>query len=226
MAPKRTKSPQKVDKARAKRVGKSVEVANTRWFKLKLIEKGVSQNELAAMLGVDKSAMNHMIAGRRKITYENAVVIARALGVPVEEFMASVKNTGEGPGDDRGLEISGWIDGALMVHKGAPRGPRKAPDPQKGSSAREQIEVLRCQTMGSQFDGIDGALVYYYPSKRVDPDSLQRMCIVEFDNGMRAMRTVKRGYSAGRFNLSLINGVISEEDAKIVTSSPVMWMKM
>jgi len=215
------------NKKTTKSVNKPSEVINSRWFKLRLIEKGLSQRDLAKRLGVEPSALNHMVNGRRSINKEYLDTIAKLLGLTLPELLAGLKHTETTPEAHGELEIAGWIDGALIVHKGHPKGPRNAPNPQAGASV-ESIEVLRCQTMGSQFDGIDGALVYYYPTNRVDPDSLQRLCIVEIGSkgGVRAMRVVKRGYSVGRYNLALFNGVISEEDCEITSSAPVMWMKM
>lgn len=211
----------------AKSSGPIIETFNSRWLKLRMIEKGISQRDLASHLGVHPSAMNHMIGGRRSINKEYLEMIARLLGLTLPELLAGLKHTQTSPEAHGELEIAGWIDGALIVHKGHPKGPRNAPNPQTGAAV-ESIEVLRCQTMGSQFDGIDGALVYYYPTNRVDADSLQRLCIVEIGSkgGVRAMRVVKRGYSVGKYNLALFNGVISEEDCEITSSAPVMWMKM
>lgn len=139
---------------------------------------------------------------------------------PLAEFV--LKNPGET------LEITGWIDGYLNVHEGLPGQSRAFAEPFTG--AVKAAAVLRCQTTGSQFDGIDGALIYYYPTDRGEADVVGRMAVVGFRGGdgqlRYGLRVVKRGYEPGRFNLVLINGVMAESDAQLISAAPVLWMKL
>ena len=50
-----------------------------------LVDADVSQSDIARMAGVDRSAINHVIAGRGKSS-RLRLFVAKALGVPIEEL--------------------------------------------------------------------------------------------------------------------------------------------
>lgn len=55
------------------------------WLKAAIKEKGISQVELARLIGVQPPQVSHIISGDRGTTPENIVAIARALQLPAEE---------------------------------------------------------------------------------------------------------------------------------------------
>lgn len=203
---------------------------NSTWLKAQLLIAGITQREIAAELGTTFPTVNHLISGNRTLRDSDAKVIARMLKMPLETFLAKLRSEtspampeGLARAVERGeIEITGWVDGDLTVHgMSGLKGPGSAPSLPEGSAVR----VVRCQTQGSIFDGLDGALVYYTPTEGVAAEAVGHMCIVDLGD-KSVLRVVKRGYSAGRFNLSLLNGITSEEDAHIVGASPVVWLKM
>lgn len=70
----------------AGRVWKQAEV-DTGWFREQLARVGLSQNELAARVGIDKGSMSLALRGWRSLRLAEAVVVARELGVEVEDVM-------------------------------------------------------------------------------------------------------------------------------------------
>ena len=224
----------KITKTRPKkRVGRLKKASvphNATWLKAQLLIAGITQREVAKELGANFSTVNHLITGRRPMRDEDARVIAGMLRMPVALFLAKLRanRTPAMPDslaaavESGELEITGWVDGNLRVHEGKPKGPGHAPALPDGSA----VKVVRCQTQGSIFDGLDGALVYYTPTEGVSAEAVGHMCVVKIAGGDSLLRVVKRGYSIGRFNLSLLNGITSEEDAALAGASPVVWLKM
>lgn len=60
---------------------------NTRWFQNGLADVKVSQRRLAKMMGVDPSAVTLMLKGRRAMSASEAALIAKVLGVPVDDVL-------------------------------------------------------------------------------------------------------------------------------------------
>lgn len=58
------------------------------WFVSKFYDTKRSQNEIAAMVGLDKSSLSRTLKGERKMTGEEVKKIARVLGLPQEEVFA------------------------------------------------------------------------------------------------------------------------------------------
>jgi len=217
-------------KRRPGRIAKPRLPHNATWLKTQLLIAGITQREIASELGADFSTVNHLITGRRPMRDADAETIAGMLKMSVALFLSKLRSE-SAPTMPEGLaravgsgeiEITGWVDGKLVVHDGKPKGPGMAPPLPDGTA----VKVVRCQTQGSVFDGLDGALVYYTPTEGVDASAVGHMCVVKVRGGESLLRVVKRGYTAGRFNLSLLNGVTSEEDAHLSGASPVIWLKM
>lgn len=60
---------------------------NTRWFQNGLADVRVSQRKLAKMMGVDPSAVTLMLKGRRAMSASEAALIAKVLGVSVDDVL-------------------------------------------------------------------------------------------------------------------------------------------
>lgn len=208
---------------------------NLKWLKTQLFMNGVTQREVAKALDLHPTAINHVLTGHRKLKESEMRVVSRLLGMEFQEFLDGLNRSADAPLEGFGLsnpgetlEITGWIDGYLNVHNGLPQAGKAFAEPFTG--AVKAASVLRAQTAGSQFDGIDGALVYFYPSDRVEADVVGRMAIVSYrglDGVLKsALRVVKRGYSQGKYNLVLLNGVMAESDCQLIAAAPVLWMKL
>lgn len=58
-----------------------------------LDELGISQSELARRMGTGRQTLNSIIkGGRRGPTLETAVAISEALGIPLDEMIARMKD--------------------------------------------------------------------------------------------------------------------------------------
>lgn len=84
---------------------------NSAWFAAKLSDKGMSQRQLARLMGIDASAVSLMLRGRRKMDVKEAGEVARLLGVPVDEVLrhagVAVPVDHHAPGR---VPVLGWAD--------------------------------------------------------------------------------------------------------------------
>ena len=60
---------------------------DTKWFRERLAEKGLSQRALARKLGLDQSAISLTFGGRRRMKFEEAAGIARLFSLPVSDVL-------------------------------------------------------------------------------------------------------------------------------------------
>jgi len=81
-----------------------------------LARNGITQTELARLLGRDKSVVTNLLQGRRQLKADEATVIARALHVPVAEILGVAEKEAA-----RGVE-----EGALIPFQHEPKLARKA----------------------------------------------------------------------------------------------------
>ena len=58
------------------------------WIREQLKKKRINQSDLARALGRDKSAISRLLSGRRGLKADEQDMIARVLGLGVEEFSA------------------------------------------------------------------------------------------------------------------------------------------
>ena len=52
-----------------------------------LTERGWTQRSLAVVLDMDETVLNHIVAGKKRIDAEMAVVLQEIFNVPAEEFL-------------------------------------------------------------------------------------------------------------------------------------------
>lgn len=215
---------------------KSAKSVDTHWILSRLKECRLSQRELARRLALDPSAVFHLIRGNRALQMNEAVTLAKELQVSLPEILehfgaaeahlASLSSDGVATGS---LEVAGWLDSHLLAHFGDEglKGKRSVPSP--FPTREKDMKVLRCQTSGSEFDGLDGALVYYkHHGHSTNPlELLGKAAIVTIaDTPGPRLRVLRRGYSGGhRFHLASLGGRILEEDARVEFVSPVLWIK-
>jgi transcriptional regulator with XRE-family HTH domain len=193
-------------------------VINTRWFRDKLEDRNLSQRKLAKEIGIDPSAVSLMLRGLREISIEEAIQMAKILGLPKDEVLAQI---GVDLSQDRGgaqLDVVGWIGKDGQVHMGRPLGPQKVIAP---PNVPEGTVALRDQSESPW----DGWVSYFKPVDYVMPEAIGRLSVVEFAvTGEKFVRIIKHGYEPGTFRLLGVNGAQSEA-GQIVSASPILWIK-
>lgn len=201
-------------------------MARSEWFKALLKSRGYSQRRLALKIGLDPAALSRMVAGKHGLDANVAIQMATVLGISIEEFLENFSERGSTLklGGSKGSQVKGWVDGSLAIHMGSVKGLEAVPA--VSGWPMESVGVLRCQTTGSSFDSIDGALIYYPLAQVIDPDALGRLCVVKTESGKWLLRIVRRGYRTATYNLLLFNSQPAENDVKLEVAQPVVWLKM
>lgn len=202
---------------------RSIAKIDSRWFEDIFLARDLAKQQVAASIGMDPSTFSKFLRGSRRLTLEEARELARVLSVPWDEFCPRIgikPLTGQAPDQ---LLIRGWVDGEFKVHWGAPKGPKMAPRP--GFMAKG-LAVVRMQTLGSPFEGMDGALVYYQPQKGVDPNCVGKFCLVQVSGGENwYLAVVKRGYAPGTYTLLTLAGLSLQTDVEIAVAYPTLELK-
>jgi len=187
------------------------------WFKDKLKSVGISQRQLAKKMGLDPASVSYMLAGKRRMTMEEARAIAGHLLLPVTEVM---RQAGIEVMDDvRKVPIAGFIGKHCAVSL-LPRGTHdtvNAPaDVPSGSF------VLQLRIVNSPQDGwlyfIDGA-------QGQAAECLDKMCLVAFKDGGLVMAIVRRGYKKDLFNLLLTCDNTVLENREIAWTARTLWIQ-
>ncbi len=193
---------------------------NITWFKEKCKEQNLSQTELAKELGLAPSGLTHVIKGRRKLKAQEAPILARLFRCPIEEVLSNAGFGIQGL-EARSLDVGGYVDGRLNIHLGKISGPKKAPFVEG-----QDIKVLRLQTTGTRYEGMDGCLVYYREESTVNLECLGKISVVRVQGEKDLkLRILKKGYEPGAFNLLDLNGELLESNIIAKSSSLVLWMK-
>ena len=190
------------------------------WFRDRLADRGMEQQDLAKALDLDPAAISHMLRGRRRMQVSEATIIAKELGAPLSEVIAragidvpkAAKET---------VPLVGLVNAAGEVSMLRARDIRRVPIPP---------EVL-AETVALRFQGegeMDGWCFYYAPAKNVPREAIGRLCVIMAgDRGM--VRVLKHGYKPLRYNLlpwgNLADSRGAIENARVTAAAPVIWVK-
>jgi transcriptional regulator with XRE-family HTH domain len=187
---------------------------NTRWFQDKVRDAQMSQNRLAQLLGIDKSALSLMFNGKREMKMDEAARLAEVLSLPLDEVMAHAGvKVPKGP---RSIAVIGTVDASMEVHAKKAGGRVTAIE----DLPRDTV-ALRCEDQASL---MYGWVFYYSPSSGIAADAMQRLCVVKLATGAQYLLTPTRGFEPGTHNLKGLNG-FSIDNQRIVSASPVLWTR-
>lgn len=191
---------------------------NTKLFRDRLAEREMSQRELARRMGLDSAAVSLMLRGRREMKIAEAATIARLLGVPAQEVMtnAGVNVSSRG----QSTPVVGIMDGLGEVTWASAKKLGTAPRPTADLPA--DLRAIECHTEGSALDYMAGWVLFTTdPKDGVDPDCIERLCVVKLrTGGVSGVAQVRRGHKKGRWNLSGPLGNI--KDADLEFASPIL----
>lgn len=203
---------------------------NTKWLLALIESKGITQASLSSETGIARPALSRAFSGKRRFKLGEATKIASVLNVPLEELFSGLGMELGSPESAQYIEVDGWLDGSLILRAvgeaGGLKGSKTAPCP----FPDRDIRVARVQSAGSEFDGLDGTLVYYRETRDargVSSEAIGRLAIVKIV-GLKEMRlrVIRRGYTSGKYNLSSMAGKLIEESVAVESVFPIVWMKL
>lgn len=204
---------------------------NTQWLEHRLDQKGMNKSALCRAIDMRNDLLSRVLSGERRLQFVESERMALALDLSHDELLVNLglKKPEILPTPHlRTISVDGWLDGTLTLRKidetPGLKGPKTAACP---LSPERDLRVVRVQAVGSENDGLDGVLVYYRLSavKGVSAgEDLGRPALVQ-TNGVVSLRVVRRGYSAGRYNLTSLTGKLIEENVAVDAVHPVLWFK-
>jgi transcriptional regulator with XRE-family HTH domain len=206
---------------------------NTAWFKSEILKAGLTQREIASAIKVDPSSVTLILSGRRRIQMGEAVILSDLLNQPLDAILANIGAVG--PSVEitesvtratvgrakESIEVSGVLGDDLAIVDESVRGSKVVP----GIEGATGLIVLKVQTSSTRFSGLDGALIYYRDVGIVDLTAIGKLSIVEVGK-MKLLRVAKRGYSPGKYDLTLMDGTVTHQDVVPKSVSPVIWLKI
>lgn len=202
---------------------------DAKWFERQLELHNLTKSELGRHLSMDRSLVVKLLNGDRKMHIPEAVKLSNIFREPLETILQRAGMPIPAEESSKGLEISGWVNGEMEVVWQPPSGRKEAPLPASG--VIKDVNVVRCQTIGSPFAGLSGGLAYFKgdpkaaTARGVDADCVNRLCIARISSGQWYLTVVQRGYDAGTYNLCYLNGQVFIESASLECAFPVIWMK-
>lgn len=190
------------------------------WITERLQATGQSMRDLAAKMGKQVSGLSLIISGKRGIRAAEVVEMAKHLWVTPEELLPRLGADMSGMHKVDQVPVKGWVDAAGAVHEGGVRGSGTVKAP---PDAAPDLWALRVQG-----GPMEGWVLYIKPADGVTADAVGRLCLVKPMQpalGEMLLRWVRRGYEDGIWNLGGFSGQGQEEEARLVSASPVVWIK-
>jgi DNA-binding XRE family transcriptional regulator len=186
---------------------------DTKWFRERLADAGLSQRQLSKKLGLDRSAISLTFSGKRRMRFEEAAEIARLLGLPVAEVL---ENAGVPINEGKQtIPVMGYMDGHGEIHCMHVKQAEQVVPPQ---AMPEGSAAILCRTAGSPLEYMDGWMIYKEKPRTEPP--IGQFCIVKVKGGIRTLGTIRRGYRKGRWNI--IGPAINADDADLEWASPIV----
>lgn len=190
---------------------------NTKWFRDRLLDKKLSQRQMAKLLSIDPAAASLMFRGQRKMTQAEAHQISVILGVPITEVMRQAGiNVVE---DIRPARIAAYVDEAGLVtllpngtHEPV-AGPADCPIGTYAVQVRSHASIK------------DGWLLFITPAQVPAAQNMDQLCLVATADGKQLVGNVRRGYRQNTHNLVLWPNDQLVEHAQIAWASTVLWIK-
>jgi len=194
-------------------------IINSQWFIDRLNDRQLSQRSLAKLMGLDPSAVSLMMRGKRKITLEEAAQMAVLLNVTTNDVLAQAGvsvQTGE-----RKIKVIGHMIGDSTVVLDAhglheiTSGPSDLP---------ADAIAIQCRTTSSPMELIDGWMLFLSESNGNPMSAVDTMALCAVKNNGLVVRTIKRGYRRGTYNL-FAPALEPIQNVELAWATSVLWIR-
>lgn len=189
---------------------------DTKWFRDRLADRGMSQRALARHMGLDAAAVSLMLRGRREMKLTEAAEVARLLGVPAEDVIEAAGVRMSSGGAE--VPVVGWVDGQSEMHW-EPTGDKVL---HPGGQLPPTISGVQCRTAGSPLAHMDGWMLFGCADapKGVQADAIGRLSFCRLKNGVIFLAVPQRSYTRGRWDLT--GPATSAKGAQLEWAVPVL----
>lgn len=179
------------------------------WAKEAIDASGLSQAEISRRMtealgrSLDRAAINKVFKGKRKLSADEMVELARIAGVDLPEQLSV-----------RTVPIVGYVSAGALAHYVDPGGELERVVAPEGSNNDTVAVEIRGDSLGSIFDRW---LVFYDEVRSpVTSDLIGRLCVVGLADERVLVKKIQRSKTPGLYHL------ISNTEAPI-TDAEVIW---
>ncbi len=188
------------------------------WFLDRLEDKGWSMRELAKHMHLDIAAISLLLDGKRRMKASEASLVARHLGVAVDEVLRHV-------GADvrevvaNAIGIKGTITRGV-VSFGKVHGPATVIAP---IGSPEGLIALRATS-----DLFHGWVLFYRESPGIRPEAVGKLCVITIrGEDQPRVGWLRAAYEEGEWEIIAFDvpEKLQATSYSVVNASPVMWVK-
>jgi len=187
-------------------------------------QSGMSQRAIGRLIGLQPGGSSRLFAGTLRLKLEKVGALAKALSQPQELILEAFGAAKDELKDSRSqVLVKGWLDGSMIMRVEGLRGRHTT----SSSHNPKTTGALRFQTAGSEYGYWDGGLVFYRLAgkTKVPADWIGALALVQVaGSDALKLRVIKRGYSAGRYDLANLVERVLETDVALVQAFQVLEM--
>lgn len=191
---------------------------DTKWFREQLKKSGKTQAAWARHMGVDPSGVSYLVRGKRRWHMQTIQQAADFLRVPAGEVARAVGLKMDIGGAHQKCRLIGTVDHYMVVQSNV-----HSAEVDGLSSMPADTVAVRVQTAGTPMDHMDGWLLYFQPSRNIDPSLVTRLCIAEMEDGSRRVGNLRRGYEPNTYNLNVAGEIL--ENCRVANAMLVQWIR-
>lgn len=188
------------------------------WFLARMEERDLTVRGLAKIMKRDPSTISLMLRGIRKISTDEAVMLAELFNVKSPEIL---RRAGAPLVDEtRTIPVAAYIDESHKVYDI----PAEAED---FFTAPFDVPTSAFAVQSRNGRMTDGWIAVVNGIKREPDDCVGHYCMFCESDGTRRMGWLKRGYKSGHFNAAVGAMDSSEnfENITVIWASEVLWVK-
>lgn len=172
---------------------------SSQWLRAALTHAKMSQAALARELnawrdGYGRDTVNKIATGKRRLTSDEMVQVARITGYPLPPV-----DSGDGEQDGNGIPLIGFVGAGAVLVEFETGGVLEWVPMVEDATEHTKALGIRGQSLGEIFED----WIVYYDEVRdtVTPAMLGRLCVLGLPDGRQMVKKVRAGREPGTFDL-------------------------
>lgn len=190
------------------------------WVQAQLLQRGISQRRLAALLGVDPPTITLTLDGKRRLTLLELKQLSEILMVSVDEILRHWGFSDQHVGRIK-VPVIGYVnDDCSVAYAVEPYSKVEAPPeiPRDGRA----VQIRSPRATSSIWDG----MLCYTPNGVFSPaESIGHLALVQTKDDLAFFGLVSRGYEDGKFNLTHPATDTLRDNLVLVNAVPARWFR-
>ena len=186
------------------------------WFLDLLKKHKISQRQLSKKMDLDPAAISYILSAKRRITLDEARLMAEILLVPLNELM---RHAGVEVMDDvKKVPISGFVgkDGVVTILPNGTHDTVLAPSAVPPNTFALQVRLIN--------HSHDGWLSFVSGTQQPPEDLLDQLCLVALTDGRMIKAIISKGYKANLYNLLPHPDWAVMENQQVAWCAKILWI--